>query len=164
MTVIEQIILKLFEWPFLLFLGCTILILIFKSEISKIIKRGGITLTWGNKSFELNELPEQLNESFATVSDDIEDLKSRLKYLEELPHNDQVNVIPENLNNEEVEAAKQRMLNALSIGDYRWRSVERLASIANISVEQANNILRPLAEVVFRVGKSGRSIVRLQLK
>ena len=154
-----KIILKLLDWPFLLFIGIGALIWIFKAEFSKVISRGGVSLTWGDKSFEISELPEQLNESFAPVSDDIEDLKARIKALEEATN--QVTPVIQELTQEQKGAAKQKMLDGLSNGKYRWRSIERLASIGAISQSQAEDILRPLDETAFSLGKSGRTIVRL---
>ncbi|MCP4992600.1 MAG: hypothetical protein GY934_02260 [Gammaproteobacteria bacterium] len=158
---LEQLALKLLDWPFLLFTGIGTLIFIFKTEFSKIISHGGITLTWGDKSFEISELPEQLNENFAPVSDDIEELKARIKILEEARGDAHPSEPKEQLDADQTESAKKRMLEALTHGNYRWRSIERLASIANISTKQAEDILRPLDEVVFSVGKSGRTIARL---
>jgi hypothetical protein len=155
----KDIFLKLLDWPFLLFIGIGILVSIFKDEVSKLISRGGLSLTWGDKSFEMSELPEQSNENFAPVSDDIEDLKQRIKALED---DDKIIVQSQgDLQQEQKDAAKQKMLDGLSHGSYRWRSIERLASIGGITIKQAEDILRPLDETVFSVGKSGRTIIRL---
>lgn len=157
----KELAIKMLDWPFLLFIGIGILIFIFKSEIAKVISRGGITLVWGDKSFEIAELPEQLNESFAPVADDIEDLKQRLSVLEKTSTVDQPVNLQASLNEEEIESARQRMLSALENEKFRWRSIERLSSISGITVAQASEILRPMQEVVFSRGKSKRTIVRL---
>lgn len=160
-----DIILKLLDWPFLFFVGAGLLIYTFKAELGKVIARGGITLNWGDKSFEISELPEQLNESFAPVADDIEEMKKRLSVLEEalkLNEAKTADVKSSELGAEVVESARQRMLKALESGQYRWRSIERLSSAAGLSVAQASEILRPMKEVVFSRGKSGRTIVRLE--
>lgn len=149
------------EWPFLLFVGIGILVFIFKAEFRKVISRGGITLVWGDKSFEISELPEQLNESFAPVSDDIDDLKQRIVALEEASIPSKSADKKKTLDDTSIESARQRMLKALEEGKYRWRSIERLSSVAGITVTQASEILRPMQEVVFSRGKSGRTIVRL---
>lgn len=157
----KELALKMLDLPFLLFIGVGILIYQFKSEFSKVISRGGLTLVWGDKSFEISELPEQLNESFAPVSDDIEDLKQRLTALEESTNIAQPDNVKEILSAQEIESAKERMLSALEHKKYRWRSIERLSSIANITVAQASEILRSMQEVVFSRGKSKRTIIRL---
>jgi len=97
----------------------------------------------------------------APVSDDIDDLKQRMIALEEKLALSKSPDSSVSLDNDSVESARQRMLGALEEGRYRWRSIERLSSITNISVSQAASILRPMEEVVFSRGKSGRTIVRL---
>ncbi len=59
----NEILLKILDWPFLLFLGAGLLIYSFKDEFGKILSRGVINLTWGNKSFEISELPDQFQAS-----------------------------------------------------------------------------------------------------
>ncbi len=125
--------------------------------------RGGITLTWGDKSFEISDLPEQLNETFAPVTDDIEDIRGRIEELEKTINKSKAKAsksAPDELNNEQIEAARERMLNGLENGKFTWRSIERLAKIGNVTEAQASNILRPMSEVTFGRGKSGRTIVK----
>lgn len=159
-----EFFLKILDWPFLLFVGIGYLIVKFKSEFQKLLMRGGITLTWGDKSFEISDLPEQLNESFATVTDDIEELKARMENLEKqlvdsTPRTSET--LPTDLTDDQTEAARERMLKGLENGKYTWRSIDRLATIGNVTETQASNILRPMSEVVFSRGKSGRTIVKL---
>ena len=157
----KELVLAMLNWPFLLFVGIVILTYTFKAEFKKVISRGGITLVWGDKSFEISELPDQLDESFAPVSDDIDDLKQRIIALEETTRTAKSTDDETPLDAKSVEAARQRMLAALEESSFRWRSIERLSSIAGISVAQSSEILRPMKEVVFGRGKSGRTIVRL---
>lgn len=162
-----DLILKLLDWPFLLFIGFGYLIVKFKAEFQKLLLRGGITLTWGDKSFAISDLPEQLNESFATVTDDIEDLKARIANLEKQEIDSTtkpVKALPTDLTADQIEAARERMLKGLEDAKYTWRSIDRLATIGNITETQASNILRPMGEVTFSRGKSGRTIVKLKSK
>ena len=157
----QKLVLTMLNWPFLLFVGIGILIYTFKAEFKQVISRGGITLMWGDKSFEISELPDQLDENFAPVSDDIDDLKQRIIALEETTRLSKPADGATPLDEKSVESARQRMLGALKDSKYRWRSIERLSSIAGISVAQASEILRPMQEVDFGRGKSGRTIVKL---
>lgn len=157
----EKLVLAMLDWPFLLFVGIGILTYTFKAELKKAISRGRIILVWGDKKFEISELPDQLDESFAPVSDDIDDLKQRIIALEETTRTAKSTDDETPLDEKSVESARQRMLAALEESGYRWRSIERLSSIAGISVAQSSEILRPMQEVVFSRGKSGRTIVRL---
>ena len=162
-----EFLLKLLDWPFLLFVGIGILIVKFKTEFQKILMRGGITLTWGDKSFAISDLPEQLNENFATVTDDIEDLKAKILDLEKQINEPTARTseeLPAELTAEQVQAARERMLKGLESGKYTWRSIDRLATIGNITETQASDILRPMSEVTFSRGKSGRTIVKLSAR
>lgn len=153
----EKVILQMLEWPFLLAVVAILITHNFRKEITEAISRGRIILSWGDLKFGLSELPEHLNQNFAPIHDDIDDLKQRITALETTP----ASVKPD-LDAKATEAARQRMLTALEESRYRWRSIERLSSIAGISVEQASEILRPMhQEVVFSRGKAGRTIVRL---
>ncbi len=160
----KELFLKILDWPFLLFVGVGILICKFKDEFSKIISRGGITLTWGDKSFEISELPEHLNENFAPVADDIEELKKRVTEIESKikePKDNTTESVSSELNDDQIEVARERMLKGLEDGKYTWRSIERLASMGGVTEAQASSILRPMQEVIFSRGKSGRTIVKL---
>jgi hypothetical protein len=53
------------------------------------------------------------------------------------------------------------MEEALSSGEYLWRSIERLAVIGGVSKSQALDILRADSAVRLGIGKSGRQIARL---
>lgn len=147
---------KFLDWPFLAFVLLLIAIFVLRKPLSNALSRGLITLTWGEKSFTISELPEQLNENFAPVTDDIEEIRSRLEKIEQALPALHENIIPG-----DDAAARERMLNALGDGQYRWRSIERLASIGGVEREKAGDILRSLDEVVFSTGKSGRTIARL---
>lgn len=162
-----EFFIKLLEWPFLLFIGITLLIWKFGDEFKKLISRGGVILTWGDKSFAISELPEQLNMSFAPVTDDIDELKAKVERLEEqlsIKDGQKTNSSNATLTSEQTEAARKRMLEGLERGKYTWRSLERLATIGNVTEEQASSILRPMDEVTFSRGKSGRTIVKLASK
>jgi len=162
-----ELILKLLDWPFLLFVGLGIILVKFKPEVQKLLARGGITLTWGDKSFAISDLPEQLNETFATVTDDIQDLKARVEQLEKQLFTAQGHTSREEQNEltaKQIETARERMLKGLEEGKFTWRSIERLATIGNITEMQASNILRSMSEVTFGRGKSGRTIVKLSSK
>lgn len=160
-----EFFLKLLDWPFLLFLGIGLIARNYKAELGALISRGGISLTWGDKSFEIAELPEQLNESFAPMSDDIDDLKARINVLEKALNQDDGGAKKGDSNAEltpqQTESAREQMLEALESGKYTWRSIERLSTIGAVTISQASDILRPMQEVKFGRGKSGRTIVKL---
>ena len=157
----QHIASKLLDWPFLLFLGSIFVLFYFRNQLRSVLSRGGVTLVWGENSFSISELPEQLNESFAPVTDDIEELRQRLESLEKRFSVSAPDTPPPDTPPPEDAAVRAIMLEALAEGKYTWRSIERLASIGGISTEKASEILRPLDVVAFSRGKSGRTIVKL---
>jgi hypothetical protein len=160
----QQFALKLLDWPFLLIAGAAALVYIYRVPLGNVIARGGVSIKWGDKSFSISELPEELNESFAPVTDDIEDLKQRVSELEaRAPRKPSAKSRPADIESSKGDA-QRRMLEALEQGQYRWRSIERLANVGAVSDEEAESILRPLDEVVFSRGKSGRTIARLKTR
>ncbi|WP_147820489.1 hypothetical protein [Salidesulfovibrio onnuriiensis] len=165
---VHQLMLKILEGPFLYTAIVIIGVGYFRNELKNIIKHRGITLTWGNKQFHIAELPERLNENFATVTDDIEELKTKVEQLEKqlaesnIPHQqpEEKLGIPE-----EDDAVRQRMLSALQDGQYTWRSIDRLASIGGVAPDKAQDLLLPMKNIVFgTAGKSGRMIARINTK
>jgi hypothetical protein len=51
----NELILKLFDWPFLLFLVTAFVIFILKEQLKTLVNRSNLKITWGDKSIELNE-------------------------------------------------------------------------------------------------------------
>lgn len=186
----NQILLALLDWPVLFTVSFFILLLMFRADIRQLFTRGRISLTWGDKNFEVSDLPEELDENFAPIADDIEDLKQRIQALEaalankpgtpksqvpdmEAPVSTTFDPEPDAEPNAAPGAppaspsadaiTRDRMLNALNNSQYTWRNIDRLASISGVSDEKAEELLRGMDEVVFsRNRKSGRSIVKLK--
>ena len=61
-------------------------------------------------------------------------------------------------------AALVRIMEALKDTRFRWRSIERLSHVAGIDAEKTRKLLQRSDDVVFSVGKSGRTIVRLKTR
>ena len=77
LTFWQQFVLKFLDWPVLFAVILVGLILLFRRQLGALLARGGVTLTWGDKSIAIAELPEKLNEDFAPITDDIQDIKDR---------------------------------------------------------------------------------------
>jgi hypothetical protein len=205
-----EILLKLLDWPFLLFVGLVLFVRTFREEMRKVIARGGLTVTWGDATFSIDKLPEQLDENFAPLDDDIRTLEERVARLESGPGVPLVRAVrlaaplrvtpmegPGGIMGEssaagfmrakadadgevrfegphladadpevpavDDEAARQKMLAALGEGKYRWRSLDRLATVAGISTSRADSLLRAMPdEVVMGAGRQGRPLARLR--
>ncbi|MGE4423441.1 MAG: hypothetical protein AB7D39_14190 [Pseudodesulfovibrio sp.] len=205
-----NIILKLLDWPVLLFVGLLLFVRTFREEMRKVIVRGGLTVTWGGATFSIDKLPEQLDENFAPMDDDIQTLEERVARLEsgsgmplvravrlasplrvtplESPggfmgessgaagfmrakddadgeiHLEEPDLAQVDAGSPEVDddVARRKMLAALREGKYRWRSLDRLATVAGVSTARADALLRVMPEVVMGAGKQGRPLARLR--
>lgn len=163
-----NIILKLLEWPFLCFIVLILFVVFFRKQLQGVLNRGDITITWGSKSIQLKELSDNFDEELDPIREDIKQIKAQISLLENKKGVvEQVNyLLKKDDSSEEVQERKksalQKMKDALLDGEFRWRSIERLASIAAITENEAVDFLRSDREVIFSVGKSGRQIARLK--
>jgi hypothetical protein len=155
---------KLLDWPFLLFCGLLLFVVLFFRPLHNLLGRGDILLSWGEgRSIRLRELSKRLDQEFDPVHDDIEELRNKLEKLQTQSNNQTGAVVAEGHSFTERHSptdARQRILGALKNGKWRWRSLETLSSIAGISEQQTLDLLRSESEVVLGKGKSGRRIAR----
>ena len=162
----EQLALQLLDWPIIAVVAVLVMLWLYRKEIGKLLSRGGIALVWGDKTLAISEPPGELDESFAPVIDDIEELKERLKVVEELLARQPTGQpVSSALNEQQGESIRERMLEALESSAHQWRSISNLASISGVTELQAREILETLsseATVVLSRGKSGRDIARLE--
>lgn len=163
-----DILLALLNWPFLLFVGTGIFIWIFRDNVSALLKRGDIQISWGeNRHIKLTEISDGIDEELDPLKEEILFLKTQLADLEaKLSTRDgdassqsiQAKVA---LTPEEREDAKRRLLIELKNGKYRWRSIETLSKKVALSESDTIEILRAsTSEAVLSTGKSGRQIAR----
>ncbi len=162
----EQLALQLLDWPIIAVVAVLVMLWFYRKEIGKLLSRGGVALVWGDKTLEISEPPGGLDESFAPVTDDIEQLKERLKVVEEvLARQPTGQWVSSAFSEQQRETVRERMLKALKSSAHRWSSIPQLASIGGITEPQAREILEILsseATVVLSRGKSGREIARLE--
>lgn len=167
----EQIIIKLLDWPFLLFIILCLFLILFLRQLRGILDRGDITISWGeNRTIRITDLSKSLDEELDPIRDEIEAIKKAVEYLEskaQVPIQERIVPIQDEKHQEsdskKVEAQK-RMLEALGSEKFHWRSIERLAVIGGVSEDEALDILRSDPRVVLSVGKSRRRIASLKTK
>jgi hypothetical protein len=159
-------LIKLLDWPFLLFVVLLFFIWIFRKQLISVFSRGDILLSWGDRSIRLRELSENLDKELDPIREEIDAVKQAVERIQSsigTPKSQQIEPPPSATHsNKQLDDAKQRIQEALKSGKYRWRSIERLAAIGGISENQTLDILRSDPEVVFSVGKSGHQIARLK--
>lgn len=173
---------RFLDWPFLL-LVCTIfLVIVFKEDLTGVLNRGDIKLSWGDRSIRLRDLSSNLNEELDPIRDDVEELKKEIESVrlhssekqQSFPtfdpgllqrisetHNTKPLSFRQALSEEERKTAVHKMKAALANTEFRWRSVERLAIAAGIQEDEALSLLRTELDVVLGKGITGRRIARL---
>lgn len=133
----DQVLLKMLDWPFLLFSTATIFFYIYRLQIRALIGKPSIKISWGDRSIELTELGDKLDQ-------DIDPIREKLVLLEE-----QVGLLmkgkPEDLISESdaptPEEIKKVINGPLQNKRYRYRTVAGVAREANISKAKAHTIL-----------------------
>lgn len=162
-----EIVLALLDWPFLVFIGISLFVASFRTQISSLLGRGDIQISWGeNRHIKLAELSEGVDEELDPLKEEIQALKYQVADMEAklalAAGQDQPdNHSPQELSSDDKAAAKERIIKELVNGKYRWRAIETLAGRAAISEEETLDILRAaVTEVVLSKNKSGHLIAR----
>jgi len=165
----QHVLLKLLDWPFLLFLIVCVVLVLFRQQLAALFSRGDISISWGKgRSIQLRQLSNHLDEELDPLRDEIECLKQMVADLQAHAGMPEENcIVPSTtqvLSAEEEEQASQRMQQALQSGEYRWRSLERLAAVSGVPEGEALKVLRSHPDVVLGTDKSGRQIARWSSK
>jgi len=126
-----------------------------------ILRRGDITLSWGDRSIRLRELSDNLDKELAPIRDQIKELQIEMKALsgaqkpEEADRIDYLNLS---------EDAVKRIKEALASERWNWRSVERLANAAGIPEDRVLTLLRLDPEIQLGADKAGHRLARLKTR
>jgi hypothetical protein len=157
-----EIVLKLLDWPFLLFISLLILAYVFRVQLKALLTRGDISISWGEgRTIRLRDLKDQIDQKLDEVKEEVDELQQG-KTKATASQNPPVIGNVGSLSDEEKAKALQRMKDALADEKFRWRSISRLAAIAGISESDATAILRDDPKAIkLSVGESGRRIARL---
>jgi hypothetical protein len=152
---------KLLEAPFLLFVAVVVFLCRFRRELTGLLSRGDILISWGEKrSIRLRELSKSLDEELEPIRDDIETLKRSIGAGSE-PTKVSPPVPPREADEDRKQIAT-RIREGLRSSEFTWRSVERLAAVSGTTESQVLEILRADPDVRLSVGKSGRQIAGLK--
>lgn len=149
-----QILLKMLDWPFLFFVVMVILIFMTKDQIKGLVDRSNIKITWGDRSIELSELSDN-------VDQDLDPIKERLDFLEE-----KFQSMCSAESTESVEEIKQptatdvnNVINVvLRNPKYKYRTVNGIAKEANVSKLTAQRILGTNPSVRVIKARDGREL------
>ncbi len=153
---------KFLDWPFLSFVLLLTFCKIFYVEIKSLLKKGDISVSWGDKKVSLRDLNDNINQELGPIQDQIESLKSDLSTLESKLIN-QKNYFGKKYSDETIsdnEPAKQD--SDLKDDD----SLTKDAQSSNFS-NKLNNDMKNLKEKIYAALKSSpfewRSIERLSI-
>lgn len=153
---------KLLEAPFLLFVAAVLFIWWFRQQLTALLGRGDILISWGERSIHLRELSKSLDEELEPIRDDIEALKRSIPGGPASIQAPRQDVQVAGLPTQDCKHVAARIREALESSQFMWRSIDRLAAVSGMEESQVLEILRADPEVRLSVGKSGRQIAGLR--
>jgi hypothetical protein len=164
-----QIVLKLLDWPFLIFVASIFFIWFFRRQLKVLLRRRNIEIKWGDKSILLQDLAKKIEQDIDSKFDSIQDAQEI-----EIPRKIDSDLLakkPQGVqfaNDASVQHADDlttdplnRMKEELMSPTFRWRTLSRLSRVAGISESEARSLL-PSLKVDFDVNKSGQTLVKLK--
>ena len=78
----KDIVIALLDWPFLLTVLLTVILVKFRKQVGERLSHGDIQLSWGEgKSIQLRELSDNLDMDLQPIQDDLEGLKQEVATL-----------------------------------------------------------------------------------
>jgi hypothetical protein len=158
-----EIVLKLLDWPFLLSIVLFTFLCLFRRPLTALLSRSDIELSWGEgRSIRLRDLGDNLDKELDPLRDEVEALKQAAPPVTTAEAAKEGAPTP--LTSEPRADAQRVMIEALANPKFRWRSIERLAAIANLPQPEAAELLRFNPDVVFSIGKSKQPIARLKTR
>jgi hypothetical protein len=155
----EAVIVKLLDWPFLLFILLVVFLLLFRVHLIALLNRGDISIGWGDRTIRLRELSQNLDRELDPIRDELETLKKTVAALTPLQEQASIPATPASAF---PSGARERILETLRDGKFDWRSIETLANLGGISESQTMDLLRTEPSVVLSLGKSGKPIAGLK--
>lgn len=153
----DQIILKFLDWPFLLFVTAGIFFYIYRSQITALLGRPSIKITWGERSIELTELGDKLDQDIDPIREKLFLLEERFELLVKANSKDVTSASAEPTKEE----IKKVIAGPMRNKSYRYRTVEGVAREAQISKEKAQKILSSNPEVEVVKSRKGTELYRV---
>lgn len=159
----HDLFLKMLDWPFLLALIFLTSLWIFKQEIRDLLKKGKITIKWGDSSIEIADLPEKIDQ-------DIDPIKERLEIIEaQLAASSKPKSKPTRATQTEISAApeeeqltlkqtdpKRVIYTQLTSKRYRYRSVLGLSKSTGLPENQINTIIQSDPRIGVITNREGK--------
>ena len=160
----KELLGRLLDWPFLLFILLILGAVIFRKEFRALLGRGDITISWGEgRSIRLHDISEHLDKEMDQIRDELDIVKEAVHKF----HSTSKDYVAEQHRSEDLShtergEALSRMKDSLKHGRWRWRTLERLAIISGITEKEALTILRGDPEVNLGQDKKSNYIAKIK--
>ncbi len=168
----EQVVLKLLDWPFLLFILIVVLLYFTRHELKGLVSRSNVKITWGDRAIELSELADNVDQDLDPLKERVEQLEQKLQQLTQSSSSsaavdseqESVNIrseppAPASPNPSDIE----NVLNiALSNPHYKYRTAEGVARELELPVQYAQQILAEAPNVRVTKSRDGRELYTKQ--
>ncbi len=161
----EQVILKLLDWPFLMFILIVVLVYFTRNELKGLISRSNVKITWGDRAIELNELADNVDQDLDPLKERVEQLEYKLQQLvEHASSADDSGDVEESFADEPCPPPPEpgdiaNVLNiALSNPRYKYRTAEGVARELKLPVQYAQQILADAPNVRVTKSRDGREL------
>ncbi|WP_156905147.1 hypothetical protein [Neptunomonas japonica] len=151
----DQLVLKLIDWPFLLFLIVVFLIFMMKDQLKALVDRSNVKITWGDRSIELNDLADNVDQDIDPIKERIDLLEERLAKIT----TDDVQIEPVNEGPEPTDDDIDKVLHVgLANPKYKYRTASGVAREANIPIQTAQKILTSNPKIRVVKARDGKEI------
>ncbi|SFG48778.1 hypothetical protein [Neptunomonas qingdaonensis] len=151
----DQLVLKLIDWPFLLFIIVVFLIFLMKDQLKGLVDRSNVKITWGDRSIELNELADN-------VDQDIDPIKERIDLIEEKLAKITTDDVPIEQVNSGPEPTADDIDKVLHVGlanpKYKYRTASGVAKDAEIPIQTAQTILTSNPNIRVVKARDGKEL------
>ncbi|EKA7375356.1 hypothetical protein OL330_004662 [Vibrio parahaemolyticus] len=147
----DQLLLKLLDWPFLMFVIVMVLIYLLKEQIKGLVDRSNLKITWGDRSIELNELADSVDQDIDPLKERLDELETQLEKLAKNVHKPRVDT-PRRINVDGAKVAEAVTNNSR----YKYRTARGVAKTVGITTEQAKKALQSNPDIKSVRSRDGR--------
>jgi hypothetical protein len=159
----HDLFLKMLDWPFLLALIFLTFLWLFKQEIKDLLKKGKITIKWGDSSIEIADLPEKIDQDIDPIKERLEIIEAQLAALSKAKlKSTRATQAERSAATEDEQLAlkqtdpKRAIYTQLTSKRYRYRSVLGLSKSTGLPEDQINTIIQSDPRIGVITNREGR--------
>lgn len=154
-----ELLFRLLDWPVTIPLLIGVLLLVFRVELRAALNRSNIKLTWGDKSIELSDLEDNIDQDLDPIKERLDALEAKLGS-QEAEGNEEIDGTDESAQLQEPE--KKAVLTALTSKKYRYRTASGIAQDTKIPRAKVIKVLNQSSAVSKAQSRDGRQIYTLK--